>query len=151
MSTSDSKSCLGKSLMLLLIIMIAFTVHSKIQGTALSDYINFIHLNFLSKICVESGFKGLAYCGGPEVTCKKLNELTVLPCVIYNSKTDFSQNPNLKPQCPLCKEKYENINNLEQVSYELPAWIYTSWFILCAQDSPATSSTCNAQHTTGMS
>ena len=87
------------------------------KNLVLADCINFIHLNFLSKICSESGFKGLAYCGGPEVICNNLNEPTILPCVKYCKKEDFSREVNLQPSCRLClMTEHENINNLNQVS-----------------------------------
>ena len=73
------------------------------KDTVLTDYISFIHLNYLSKICVESGFKGLAYCGGPEVICQKWNKPTILPCVEYCTKKDYSREVNAKPPCLLCE------------------------------------------------
>ena len=72
------------------------------EGTALTDYINLFHLNFLSKICAVSGFKGLAYCGGPEVICKTYNKPTILPCVEYNKEDDFSREADTQPPCQLC-------------------------------------------------
>ena len=87
------------------------------KDTVLTDCISFIHLNFLSKICAESGFKGLAYCGGPEVICKKLKKPTILPCVEYSKEEDFSREVNLQPACRLCgMTEHEDINKLQQVS-----------------------------------
>ena len=91
------------------------------KNTVLTDYISFIHLNFLSKICAESGFKGLAYCGGPEVICKKLNEPTILPCVKYCKEEDFSLEVDLQPSCRLCQRtEHEDVDKLVQVSVVLP-------------------------------
>ena len=87
------------------------------EGTALTDYINLFHLNFLSKICAASGFKGLAYCGGPEVICKTYNKPTILPCVEYNEEDDFSREADTQPSCQLCgRIEHENINELAEVS-----------------------------------
>ena len=65
---------------------ITASILSLTKDTVLTDYISFIHLNFLSKICAESGFKGLAYCGGPEVICKELKKPTILK---YCKEEDF--------------------------------------------------------------
>ena len=89
--------------------------------TVLSDYISFIHLNFLSKICTESGFKGLAYCGGPEVTCKQLKKPSILPCVEYSKEDGFSREVNHQPQCRRCGvAEHEDVNKLQQVSVVWP-------------------------------
>ena len=91
------------------------------KDTVLTDYISFIHLNFLSKICAESGFKGLAYCGGPEVICKELKKPTILPCVEYCKEEDFGHEPNLQPSCRLCRRtEHEDVNKLVQVSVVWP-------------------------------
>ena len=84
------------------------------KDTVLADYISFIHLNFLSKICAESGFKGLAYCGGPEIICQKWNKPTILPCVEYCTKEHYSREVDTKPSCLLC-ERTDHIE-LEPVS-----------------------------------
>ena len=88
------------------------------KDMVLTDCISFIHLNFLSKICAESGFKGLAYCGGPEVKCKELDKPTILPCVEYSSKEkDFGREVDLQPSCRLClSTEHGNVNKLVQVS-----------------------------------
>ena len=105
----------------MLIILIHGLFLSLTKDLVLTDCIQFIHLNFLSKICTESGFKGLAYCGGPEVICKKLNETIILPCVKYCKKEDFSLEVNLQPSCQLCQIiEHDNVNNLEQVSAVWP-------------------------------
>ena len=89
------------------------------KDTVLSDYIGFIHLNFLSKICAESGFKGLAYCGGPAVICKEFSEPSVLPCVEYSKEEDFSREVNLQPACRLCDMiEHEDVNQV----CDLCAW-----------------------------
>ena len=86
------------------------------KDLVLTDCIKFIHLNFLSKICAESGFKGLAYCGGPEVICKELKKPSILPCVEYSKEEDFSCELNPQPLCRLCRRtEHEDVNKLEQV------------------------------------
>ena len=93
------------------------SILSLTKDTVLTDYISFIHQNFLAKICAESGFKGLAYCGGPEIICKELKKPTILPCVEYNKEEDFSLEVDLQPSCRLCQmTEHEDVNNLEQVS-----------------------------------
>ena len=73
------------------------------KGTLLTDHLLFIHQIYLCKICAESGFKGLSYCGGPEVTCKTFNKPTILPCIKYNREEDLSQKAVLQPPCRLCQ------------------------------------------------
>ena len=121
MSTSDSKSWFGKSFKWHLNFIEWLLIISLTKDTVLTDYISFIHLNFLSKICAESGFKGLAYCGGPEIICKELKKTSILPCVEYSTEEDFSLEVDLQPSCRLCRRtEHEDVNKLEQVSVVWP-------------------------------
>lgn len=70
------------------------------------EYIQYVHKEFLSKICKESGFEGLDYFGGPEVKCDDCGELSVLRCVEYG-REDVRQTDSCEIGCT----KF-NINNL---------------------------------------
>ena len=98
-------------------LILLYVLHySLTEGSALTEYINLFHLNFLSRICAASGFKGLTYCGGPEVICKTYNKPTILPCVKYN-KDNLSSEADTQPSCQLCGcIEYENINELAEVN-----------------------------------
>ena len=48
----------------------------------LSQHIEYIHKNYLSRICIESEFQGLKYYGGPIVKCQ-CEEEGILECVSF--------------------------------------------------------------------
>ncbi len=46
---------------------------------------NFIHQEFLLRICKGSGFEGLKYCGGPELKCGVCDKTVIMPSVCYEN------------------------------------------------------------------
>ena len=82
------------------------------KGDLLPDYIIFIK-NYLSKVCTESVFKGLSYCGGPEIKCRNCKHPSIFPCVKYDS-----QEVNLELHCCRCKgSEVDSVNNWPKVSH----------------------------------
>ncbi len=60
-----------------------YVYYSKVKTP--QEYISFIHQEFLLKICKESGFEGLKYCGGPELTCKTCEKTGLMESVYYKN------------------------------------------------------------------
>lgn len=47
-----------------------FLIRTPEDKNSLSEYIDYIHENYLKQICAKSEFRGLKYYGGPIANCK---------------------------------------------------------------------------------
>ncbi len=71
------------------------------------EHIRFIHQNFLLKICKESGFEGLKYIGGPELTCGVCKNTVIMESVCYEDG-EGSKEAEITVRC--CPDDNHDIN-----------------------------------------
>ena len=74
------------------------------EGIKPVEFITIMHEKFLYEICKESGLKGLAYYGAPDVKCKCGKELH---CVEYKNGKEktFVTSESGKVKCTRCRKK----------------------------------------------
>ncbi len=63
-------------------------------------HINFIHQEFLLKICKESGFEGLKYRGGPELKCHMRHKTVLMESVCYKDGKGSKEAKKTVQCCP---------------------------------------------------
>ena len=97
------------------------------QSSNLSQYIAYIHNNYLKRICEESRFQGLKYHGGPISKC--LCKEGVLRFVSFTMKNDDDQIvsdevsvPKIDMKCEECLMQ-QNVNKLLQSQVSSLPWV----------------------------